>query len=42
MNGLFGIGIIAIIIGAILLYFGIGGDVDADTSFGNFSGPVGA
>ena len=42
MNGLFGVGILAIIIGGILLYLGFGGDVSADTQFGAFSGPVGA
>ena len=42
MNGLFGIGILAIIIGAIMLYFGVGGNVHANTDFGEYSGRLSA
>jgi|NGEPerStandDraft_8_1074529.scaffolds.fasta_scaffold34854_2 hypothetical protein len=42
MNGLFGIGIIALLVGGLFLYLGIKGDVSADTQFGTFSGSVGA
>jgi hypothetical protein len=42
MNALFGVGLIAILIGAILLYFGYGGKVKASTQFGDFEGPIGA
>jgi hypothetical protein len=42
MNGLFGVGIVSVIIGAVLLYFGFGDNVSASTQFGDFEGPIGA
>jgi hypothetical protein len=41
-GGLFGVGIIAIIVGAVFLLLGLSGEVSADTEFGRYSGEVGA
>jgi len=40
--GLFVVGLIALFVGILFLYLGIGGEVSADTEFGQYSGPVGA
>jgi len=42
MGELFLVGLVALIVGIILLYLGIGGEVSADTEFGQYSGTVGA
>ena len=40
--GLIVIGLLAVGIGILLLYLGIGGQVSASTEFGDYSGTVGA
>lgn len=40
--GLIIVGFLAIVIGILLLYLGIGGQVSASTEFGDYSGAVGA
>jgi len=41
-GGLFVVGVISLLVGITLLYLGIGGEVSADTEFGQYSGTVGA
>jgi len=41
IGGLIGVGFLAILVGAIFLYFGVGGKVSASTEFGDYSGTVG-
>lgn len=41
-GGLILVGLFAILIGALLLYLDIQGEVSADTEFGKYSGEVGA
>jgi hypothetical protein len=41
-GGLFGVGVLSLLIGTIFLYLGFNQKVSADTDFGKFSGGIGA
>jgi hypothetical protein len=40
--GLFGIGLLSLLLGIVFLYLGFNQKVSADTNFGRFSGGIGA